>query len=93
MNRRNENTEKIYRDKKQEVISKFSEKLTTKDFEYNPTFHKIVACLIMGHDPYSIIEQLLINQEQLIKEMHQMQQRGRVFRTFTNPELGEPYEK
>jgi len=47
----------------------------------------------MGHDPYSIIEQLLVNQEQLIKEMHDMQKRGVSFKAFLNPELGEPYEK
>ncbi len=85
--------EQLLEQKKQEIISKFSEKLTKGDFLLNPTLHTIVMSLMYGSDPYSIIEQLLINQEQLIKEMHDMQKRGVSFKAFLKPELGEPYEK
>jgi hypothetical protein len=85
--------QELLEQKKQEIISKFSLKLTKGDFLLNPTLHTIVMSLTHGNDPYSIIEQLLINQEQLIKEMHQMQQRGSSFKPLTNLKLGEPHKK
>lgn len=85
--------QQLLEQKRQEIIAKFSTKLTNDNFMLNPTLHTIVMSLTLGNDPYSIIEQLLINQEQLIKEMHDMQKRGVSFKAFLNPDIGEPYEK
>lgn len=83
----------LFESKKNEVINKFSEKISKDEFLSNVLLNKIVMSLIYGNNPYSIIEQLIDNQEQLIKEMHEMKRRGSAFIAFSDPELGKPYEK
>ena len=56
-----------YKTKKEEVLSKFKKEFIEGSYLYDPTLHSIVELLIRGADPYSIIEDLIKNQNALYK--------------------------
>lgn len=57
-----------YDNKRIQVIDKFSKMFIEKN-RYNAYSVKVIESLIRGEDPYSIIEQLLENQEKLINDL------------------------
>lgn len=62
-------TEVDYKNKREEVLSKFSEEFAKEFYTYDAVFRNISEMLIRDADPYAIIEQLVIDRKKLIEQM------------------------
>jgi hypothetical protein len=65
-------TEDEYREKRLEVIDKFSKEIIEKNIQYDPLTVKIIECLIRNENPYTIIEQLIQITQQQQKQMQEL---------------------
>lgn len=62
-------TERQYKEKRHEVLSKFTPEFVGKCYAFDPEFHAIVEVLIRGGNPYSIIEALINHRVKFEKKM------------------------
>lgn len=61
-----------YESKKEEIIKKFSPDFVNDKIQCNAFLKPIIEALTRGDDPCNIIEVLLINQEELMKEIKKL---------------------
>lgn len=64
-------SEEEYRNKKEEVISKFRKEFIKGHYNYNPQLHTVVELLTRGTDPYQIIEEVIKVNEDISKKMEE----------------------
>lgn len=58
-----------YEQKRKEIIEKFTTSFIEQRYNTNATLNRTVEYLIRGGNPYEVIEMLISNQENLIKEL------------------------